>query len=140
MNNLLTVLLPVHNGQQWLRRKVAAILDVLEDGREPFELVIVDAGSDDATEEVVAELATSFPQVRGLRLAEPLSPGVAADEARTLLGERRYLECPALGDFDPTPAARDDSPYGRLVRWDRQLSDLAARRRRRRRRPTELRI
>lgn len=64
LDRSLTVLLPVHNAQSSLSQTVQEMLDVLPEISRRFDLVIIDDGSTDATCEVAAELAHSYPQVR----------------------------------------------------------------------------
>jgi hypothetical protein len=64
LDRSLTVLLPVHNVQSTLSQTVQELLDVLPEVSRRFDLVIIDDGSTDATSEVAAELAQSYPQVR----------------------------------------------------------------------------
>jgi glycosyltransferase involved in cell wall biosynthesis len=68
----LSVLFPVKNAQATLNVSVREILDVVADMDGPFELMIIDDGSADATSEVAHELARHFPQVRMVRHAKPL--------------------------------------------------------------------
>jgi len=65
----LSVLLPVHNAQSTLAATVHKFLDVLPELTGPFELVVADDGSTDATIEVADELAVRYPQVVAVRRA-----------------------------------------------------------------------
>lgn len=56
--------MPVHNAQQWLARDVERLLDVLPELTDQFELVIIDDGSTDHTEEAARELCDRYPQVK----------------------------------------------------------------------------
>jgi glycosyltransferase involved in cell wall biosynthesis len=62
-----SVLLPVKDAQATLSQSVHAILDEMVDSRQPFELLIIDDGSTDATNEVAHELTSHYPQVRLIR-------------------------------------------------------------------------
>jgi glycosyltransferase involved in cell wall biosynthesis len=72
----LSIVLPVHNAQSILPRLIAELLDALADLTTRFEMVLVDDGSTDQTEETALEMAMVFPQLRVLRL--PQRMGVAA--------------------------------------------------------------
>ena len=76
MTSTLTIILPVYNAQQELRPYIQQLLDILPDLTDRFELVIVDDGSTDQTEEVACELSQPFPQVQVARHPHPR--GVAA--------------------------------------------------------------
>ncbi|WP_222434928.1 glycosyltransferase family 2 protein [Blastopirellula retiformator] len=69
MDKSLSLIMPVHNAQQWLARDVERLLDVLPELTDHFELVIVDDGSTDHTEEVAKDLGYLYPQVKVLRHA-----------------------------------------------------------------------
>ncbi len=60
----LSVLFPVKNAQGTLSASVHEILDMAADSNSPFEVVIIDDGSCDATAEVAHELARHYPQIR----------------------------------------------------------------------------
>jgi dolichol-phosphate mannosyltransferase len=68
----LSVLLPVKNAQATLIDSVHEILDVVTDTKDPFEVIIIDDGSTDATGEVAHELTCHYPQVRMIRHPAPL--------------------------------------------------------------------
>ncbi len=68
----LSVVLPVHNVQRALPRLVHQMLEIIPDVTSDFELLVVDDGSTDHTDEVARELAVRFPQVRVARHTERL--------------------------------------------------------------------
>jgi len=72
----LCVLLPVHDVQTVLWGRVVELLEVLPEVTPDFEVLIVDDGSVDQSDETAYELSLSYPQVRHLRL--PKCEGEAA--------------------------------------------------------------
>ncbi len=72
LNDTLSVIVPIHNAQSSLGQQVEDCLDVLPDLTYHFEVLIVDDGSTDSTEEIAHELANQFPQVRVIRQHKPL--------------------------------------------------------------------
>ncbi len=82
LDQSLTIVFPVHNVQSSLARQVAELLDVVCDLTSKFEVVVVDDGSTDHTEEAALELALQFPQLRVCRL--PQRSGIAAAVERGL--------------------------------------------------------
>jgi glycosyltransferase involved in cell wall biosynthesis len=82
---LLGIVLPVCNVESDLRRNVHYLLDTVPDMVSRFELMIVDDGSTDSTEEVAQELAREYPQIRVVRHAESLGPDAAVESALPLL-------------------------------------------------------
>ena len=66
MPDSLSVVLPVHNVNQALSRRVGELLDVLAELTAHFEILIVDDGSTDQTDEVAIRLARQFPQVHAI--------------------------------------------------------------------------
>lgn len=68
---MLSVLFPVEDVQSSLNDSVAEILDAAADTGRRFELLIIDDGSTDATNEVAHEIARHFPQVRLIRHDAP---------------------------------------------------------------------
>ena len=77
----LSVVLTVHNAEKTLANQVTKTLDILTDLSARFELLIVDDGSTDQTEEVAHELARHFPQLRVARHARRLGGDAAAKTA-----------------------------------------------------------
>jgi glycosyltransferase involved in cell wall biosynthesis len=73
----LSVLFPVKDAQATLAASVHQILDVAADTNSPFELVIIDDGSRDATAEVAHELTHHYPQIRLVRHTQPLGHDAA---------------------------------------------------------------
>jgi glycosyltransferase involved in cell wall biosynthesis len=67
----LTVLLPTRNAQTTLAATVDAVLDIASDMTDRLELLIIDDGSKDATQDVALELARCYPQIRLMRHAVP---------------------------------------------------------------------
>ena len=76
----LSVVVPVHNAQRNLSQRIGRLLEVLPDLAAKFEVLIVDDGSTDQTEEVALELSYQYPQVSVTRHNEQL--GIEAS-ART---------------------------------------------------------
>lgn len=67
MSDSLSLIVPVCNAGPSLRRNILNLLDLLPDFTPRFEVLIVDQGSEDQTEEVASELARQFPQIRAIR-------------------------------------------------------------------------
>lgn len=67
MSQSLSVILPVCNVEMDLAHKVNELLEVTTDLTSELELLIVDDGSTDSTEEVAMELCRRYPQVSILR-------------------------------------------------------------------------
>jgi hypothetical protein len=78
---MLSVVLTVHNAEKTLAEHVTRMLDVLPDLASRFELLIVDDGSTDQTEEVAHELAVSYPQLSVARHPRRLGSNAAAQTA-----------------------------------------------------------
>ncbi len=81
MDQSLTLVLPAHNAQTSLARQVSDLLDLLPELTSRFEILIIDAGSTDHTEEVAHELVLQYPQVRLVR-----SPGQRGTAATVQIG------------------------------------------------------
>ena len=78
MSESLSVILPVQNAENQLQEIVTELLNVVSELTSDFELMIVDNGSTDDTEEVSMELARMYPQVNTFRQSEVTDEMVAA--------------------------------------------------------------
>jgi hypothetical protein len=74
LHRSLSIVLPVRNAQSTLRTDVCRLMDVMPDLAGPLEVLVIDDGSNDGTEEVAWELLTSFPQFDFIR--NPLPAGL----------------------------------------------------------------
>ncbi|MCE9544720.1 MAG: glycosyltransferase [Planctomycetia bacterium] len=73
----LSIVLRVHNAQSGLARAVEQLVEAAAELTSRFELLIVDDGSTDATEEIAWELCTRFAQVRMVRQAQSIGATAA---------------------------------------------------------------
>lgn len=76
LDQSLTLILPVHDAQISLATQVGNLLEVLPELTSDFEILIIDDGSTDRTEEVAYELQVEYPQVRVHR--NPVRRGTAS--------------------------------------------------------------
>ena len=101
MERSVSLLLPVHNVQQTLAQNISVVLEVLPDLTDRFEVLIVDDGSTDGTDEVAEDLARKYPQVDVVRhaerrgLAESINTALECSE-----GEIVFVPDPAQ-NFEP---------------------------------------
>ncbi len=73
----LSIVLPVHNAESILADRIADLLDLLSDLTSQFEILVVDDGSTDQTEEIAVELARHYPQLRVARHSDRLGTAAA---------------------------------------------------------------
>lgn len=78
MSQLLSVILPVRNAEHKLAENVIDLLEVAAELTSSVEILIVDDGSTDNTEEVAMELSQQYPQIRTLRYSDQLGEMGAA--------------------------------------------------------------
>jgi cellulose synthase/poly-beta-1,6-N-acetylglucosamine synthase-like glycosyltransferase len=77
LNRSLTFLLPVRDAQSSLATTVTRVLEMASDLGERFELLIIDDGSSDTTNEIASELSKYYPQIRVVRNRKPLGEEAA---------------------------------------------------------------
>lgn len=68
---LLSVLIPAHNEEANISRRIRALAAVLREAAVPFELIVINDNSRDGTVEIVTALQAQFPE---LRLVHNLKP------------------------------------------------------------------
>jgi glycosyltransferase involved in cell wall biosynthesis len=123
----LSILLIVRNAQNRLAREVERLVETASELTDRFEVVIVDDGSTDATEEIAWELSARHEQVELVRQQRTLGQisalraglarttgeyvllsagnGAPADEALSALWRQRHAVCGEDSSWQPAPAA-----------------------------------
>jgi glycosyltransferase AglD len=86
---VISVVMPAHDEEPFLASAVAEVVHGLRGRGGPFEIVVVENGSTDATAAVAADLAREYPEVRSLSLDQAdygnaLRQGFLAAEGRAV--------------------------------------------------------
>ncbi len=93
LDQSLSIILPTQNNETNLSRRVKELLDVLPDLTGQFEILIVDNGSTDQTEEVANDLTRVFPQVKFKRHDAPQSHGrIVQTGLESTMGEIVFIQ------------------------------------------------
>lgn len=66
-----SIVIPVYNEEGILRSAVVDLIERMEDFRHPYEILLAENGSKDATAELAAELEKDHAQLRHLSIPEP---------------------------------------------------------------------
>lgn len=140
----LSVVLPVYNAEHTLRNQVHQLLDLLPDLTHDFEILVINDGSTDQTDEVGCELAREFPQVRivhhALRRghAGAVETGLAKTDGEVMfvqdehapIDSSKFHRLWALRDEEDVVFARPEfsvkkSLLQRLAAWGVRLEDAS---------------
>ncbi|HQM23121.1 MAG TPA: glycosyltransferase family 2 protein [Kiritimatiellia bacterium] len=97
----LSVLLPAYNEEACIADVVREVADVLRGVGRPFEIVVVDDGSTDATPERLGELQAGIPELRVLRLRRNSGQSAALGAAFRAARGEIFVTLDADGQNDP---------------------------------------
>ena len=93
MTQSLSVVVPVHNAEATLAQQIKHLLEILPDITSKFEVLIVDDGSTDHTEESAHELAREYPQLRVIRHAQRQGiPAVVQSSMERAVGDVVFVQ------------------------------------------------
>jgi len=110
----LTIVLPMHDCERYLRSSVLEVLEIAQSVSTMIEVVVVDDGSTDETYETACELSRVYPQVTVLR--QPVRRGLSA--AMEMVARRLSVEMVVVHDgLSPV----DCSELKTLLQMDPQL-------------------
>jgi dolichyl-phosphate beta-glucosyltransferase len=108
----LSIVIPAYNEQARLEPTLWTYLPYFRSRKEPFELIVVDDGSLDATTSIVERIANTAPEVRLIRLAENRGKGYAVRSGVVNARGRLILFADADGATAPEEFARLYSALG----------------------------
>ena len=132
----LSIVIPIYNEEAILHAAVLDLLDLLQEFDWPYEIILAENGSSDATVEIAKQLAERFPQVRTFSYGQPnygaaLKKGILEARGEFVICEeidlcdldfhRRALEHLRHGDCDMVvgskamKGASDERPIFRRV-------------------------
>jgi len=100
-NGKISVLLPAYNEAENLGPVIDEIAEVITNLGRPFEIIVVDDGSTDATPSVVAALSARHPQLVGLRMRRNVGKSAALAAGFTEVTGRIVVLMDADGQDDP---------------------------------------
>ncbi|MFQ6119458.1 MAG: glycosyltransferase family 2 protein, partial [Methanosarcinales archaeon] len=76
-NTLISIIVPVYNEEEVLESFYEALIQVLKEIKKPYEIIFVNDGSDDATENIVLKLVEKDPCVRIISLSRNFGHQIA---------------------------------------------------------------
>jgi dolichol-phosphate mannosyltransferase len=108
---MLSVIIPAQNEEDCIAATLVELATVLDADKIPFEIVVVDDHSSDATPAVVARVAAEWPQVRCVANVRPKGFGNAIQTG--LDAFRGDAACIVMADASDDP--RDVVAYWRVI-------------------------
>lgn len=78
MDHSLSIILPVRNAEKQLECRVNELIESVAELTDDIEILIIDDGSKDNTEDVAVELCRTYPQIDFVRNSAPLGVAHAA--------------------------------------------------------------
>ena len=115
----LTILLPVRNAQSTLTDTVGKVLDLAANVSDRFEILIIDDASTDATNEVVHELRSRYPQIRVITnkkaLGEDAAVRLVSSQIRGEVARVRPAATRCWSRFSPATKTALPSPQATLL-------------------------
>ena len=63
-DNVISVIIPVHNGELWIKRCINSLLNQNDKNKHPLEIIIVDDGSTDRTSNIIDTYQLNYDEVR----------------------------------------------------------------------------
>src|SRR4029079_16011753 len=100
-NGKISVLLPAYNEAENLGPVIDEIAEVITRLGRPFEIIVVDDGTTDATPSVVAALSARHPSLVGLRMRRNVGKSAALAAGFTEVTGRIVVLMDADGQDDP---------------------------------------
>ena len=97
----LSILLPAYNEEACIAHVIREVAEVLRGLGRPFEIVVVDDGSTDATGQRLGELQADIPELRVLRLQRNSGQSAALGAAFRAARGEIFITLDADGQNDP---------------------------------------
>lgn len=73
----LSIIIPCYNEEKRLTKKFAFQIDFLREHIKPFEVILINDGSTDKTEQIINNLSTKYPQVKAISYSKNRGKGYA---------------------------------------------------------------
>ena len=79
--NELTVIVPAHNEARCLEKNMLNLVSHLNKLRVPYNVIIVEDGSNDGTHDVASKISSKIPQVKTIHIQNRIGKGTAINNA-----------------------------------------------------------
>lgn len=139
--NSLSVILPVHNAEQFIQENTIRLLEILPELVDEFQIIVVDDGSTDATGDLAQELARRYAQVTAIFHGCQRGETVAVESAKRMvtcemvfvqeageIDENRIRNFVRQGEIprrriEPARLNAEDQLVERLMKWGMALKE-----------------